>query len=106
MLKGGRIEAVADHVRNIASALEALKRLQAELWNANPELEFHYDGTRPDSEYMRVYRRHLRRAAEYEAAGDKRRALRQLESALQMELPPLPHEVVTKEIARIASDAG
>ena len=101
MVAGMEFEPKGQNIRLAAEALEALTTIQRQIFESNPDLEFHYDESRPDTSYMSEFREHLDQASRYEALGQTDAALAELQKAISMELPPLPFEVVTREIRRI-----
>lgn len=102
---GLRFGRVKENLGIIGEAMDALSKLQARIFEAQPELEFHHDENRADTEYMATYREHLRNAASYHASGDVSASIKALHKALEMEPPPLPYEIVIKEIERVTASA-
>ena len=97
-------EPKSQNIRLAAEALDALTVIQRRIFESNPDLEFHYDESRPDTSYMSQFREYLAQASRYESLGETDAALAELQKAISMGLPPLPFEVVTNEIRRIGED--
>ena len=95
------LESVKDDTRALVEIMEALSNVQRRIYEIEPELEYHYDASRPDTQYMRQHRQHLTKASEHEAQGDIAGALDQLRLALDMEPPPIAYEVVLREKGRL-----
>lgn len=91
------------HVDRLASAIAALTDIQREIYETNPELEYHYDEARPPTKYMAKFRNHLDRADELLATGEADAAIEELRQALVMEPPPLAHEMLVAKIKDVAS---
>lgn len=91
------------HIDSLASAIAALTDIQREIYETNPELEYHYDESRPPTKYMTTFRKHLDRADELLAAGEADAAIEELRKALVMEPPPLAHEMLVAKIKEVAS---
>ena len=99
-----RFEPKSQNLRNVSEAYVAISAVQRAMYESNPELEYHYDESRPATEYMQRIGEKVARAAEFETEGNRDAALEELRKVLSMEPPPLTHEIVMKEVRRLGGD--
>lgn len=97
------LEPRSENVDKVASALTLLADVQQRIFETYPELEYHYDETRPPTKYMEQFRNHLASADELSSAGHTSEALEELRNALAMEPPPLAHEMLVVKIKEVAA---
>ena len=81
----------------VVKAIGLVNEVQKSIWHIDPNLSI----LNQDSDYLARYRGLLVRAADFESKNDLPRAIKELNTAIDMGLPAIMHEVVAKELKRI-----
>jgi tetratricopeptide (TPR) repeat protein len=87
-----------DAVQQLAKAIEHVSNVQRFIVEADPQLEYHFDPSRPPTKYMAAIRQLVKAGDDAYQQGDVGRAIGFLEQALRMDPPPFAFDSIDKKV--------